>query len=163
MEQQSLQDMLVQGMSLQEIARTANVNRTTVRYYIKKYNFSANHKPGNKQIADNECRCVDCGDTNRENFYINNKYRCKKCEVRRVSKYRSSRKYKEVEKRGGCCSLCGYNKCVSALEFHHLDPSEKEFQWDQLTWKSQQIIDTELEKCILVCSNCHRELHHAAG
>lgn len=65
-----------------------------------------------------------------------------------------------LEYKGNKCSLCGYNKCQQALEFHHLDPNEKDFSLSdrniKLDWEE---IKKELEKCILICSNCHREIH----
>ncbi len=59
---------------------------------------------------------------------------------------------------GGCCK-CGYNKCDSALEFHHIDRSTKEHRPAKLLFGSWEKIVEELKKCILLCSNCHRELH----
>ena len=65
-----------------------------------------------------------------------------------------------VEFMGGKCSICNYNKCINALEFHHKDPTQKDFgvgtNGHTRSWKR---IEKELEKCILVCSNCHREIH----
>jgi predicted HNH restriction endonuclease len=58
---------------------------------------------------------------------------------------------------GGQCVLCGYDKCPSALDFHHLDPMEKDFVISaKTTWEA---IEPELKKCALVCANCHREVH----
>jgi len=70
-------------------------------------------------------------------------------------------KQKWVDYAGGCCSKCGYNKCLAALEFHHVDPNTKDTNFKSLikTLKDNQI-EAELKKCILVCSNCHRELHN---
>jgi hypothetical protein len=67
-----------------------------------------------------------------------------------------------VSKLGGCCSLCGYNKNISALTFHHITPKKKLFQLDlrSLSNRKQSSIDVEVKKCILVCSNCHAELHN---
>lgn len=69
-------------------------------------------------------------------------------------------KKKLVQMRGGKCQICGYDKCLIALDFHHVDESIKEFGLSQrdLT-KSWEKIKAELTKCILVCSNCHREIH----
>ena len=61
--------------------------------------------------------------------------------------------------KGGSCSRCGYDKCEAALEFHHLDPSQKEMDWNKLRLVAESKLYNELDKCILVCSNCHRELH----
>lgn len=69
-----------------------------------------------------------------------------------------------VEYKGGKCERCGYNKCIVALDFHHLDPSQKDFtisnrnvDWD---W---EVVKQEVDKCILLCANCHRELHYNEG
>lgn len=65
-----------------------------------------------------------------------------------------------IEYKGGKCYKCGYNKCIEALEFHHLNPNEKDFIISDrnliLDWN---IIKKELDKCELVCANCHREIH----
>lgn len=62
------------------------------------------------------------------------------------------------EKRGGKCVRCGYDKCIKALEFHHLDPSKKDFTISNDHFKLIDAIN-ESKKCILICSNCHKELH----
>lgn len=56
------------------------------------------------------------------------------------------------------CSRCGYSKCASALDFHHLDPHIKERRITARMWYSG-LGAKELEKCILVCKNCHYEIH----
>ena len=65
-----------------------------------------------------------------------------------------------LEYKGGKCQRCGYNKCSHALELHHLNPDEKEFSVSdrsiRLDW---ELIKKELDKCILICANCHREVH----
>ena len=65
-------------------------------------------------------------------------------------------KIKEI--RGGKCIRCGYNICSKALEFHHLDPNEKDFTISNGNFKLIEALE-ESKKCILICSNCHRELH----
>lgn len=65
-----------------------------------------------------------------------------------------------LEYAGNKCSICGYDKCKEALDFHHLDSTQKEFNLSDrnliLDWT---LIKKELDKCILVCANCHREIH----
>lgn len=56
------------------------------------------------------------------------------------------------------CQRCGYNKCAGALDFHHLDPSTKERRVTAKMWKSGKGA-IEKDKCMLVCKNCHMELH----
>lgn len=68
-------------------------------------------------------------------------------------------KDKAVEYKGGCCCKCGYNKHSAALEFHHINPEEKEFTWTKLRLKSWDKIIKELDKCVLVCANCHNIEH----
>ena len=77
-----------------------------------------------------------------------------------VDKRRRKNKELLVEYKGGCCERCGYNKCIAALEFHHLDPSTKEFGLTGNTYGLERQ-KKEADKCILVCANCHREIHNA--
>ena len=73
-----------------------------------------------------------------------------------------TRKLELIAMRGGKCELCGYDKNIAALDFHHKDPSTKKFQLDSrhLSNTTVEEIIEESKKCILVCSNCHRELHN---
>ena len=68
-------------------------------------------------------------------------------------------KERAVQHMGGCCSRCGYDASPSALEFHHIIPAEKEYAWDEMRKMAWSKVLEELEKCILVCANCHREVH----
>ena len=72
------------------------------------------------------------------------------------------RKIELIKQFDGQCSKCGYNKNSSALEFHHIDPSDKSFPLDlrNLSNRAMSAIELEVAKCILICSNCHRELHN---
>ena len=105
-----------------------------------------------------------CRVCNREYHYNKDArkkgYRKELCNSCSVSEARRRRKIKAVEYKGGSCSICGYNKCIAALEFHHTNPEHKEFGFSELgiprSWERQKI---ELDKCILICSNCHKELH----
>lgn len=76
-----------------------------------------------------------------------------------VKKYRKSKKAKCIEYKGGKCCVCGYDKCHEALEFHHLNPDEKDFTISHKNHWSMNKTKLELDKCALVCSNCHREIH----
>ncbi len=86
-------------------------------------------------------------------------YKCKKCTVDAVQKRRNKVKLMSIEYKGGKCEKCGYNKYVGALEFHHIS-GNKDFGISAKGYtRSWKIVKEELEKCILVCSNCHREIH----
>lgn len=73
--------------------------------------------------------------------------------------YRKRLKQLLVSYKGGKCEICGYDKCISALEFHHKNPKDKDFSISSGKYLSIQKCKQEVDKCILVCSNCHRELH----
>lgn len=63
-----------------------------------------------------------------------------------------------INYKGGCCALCGYSKCLAALEMHHVDDHTKEFNIsDRKAWTEALV--RELDKCVLLCANCHREVH----
>ena len=79
---------------------------------------------------------------------------------RHVKNHRNRLKEKLVEYKGGKCEICGYDKCIEALEFHHLNPEEKDFSISSYSTLSFENLKKEVDKCILVCANCHREIHH---
>jgi len=67
-----------------------------------------------------------------------------------------SAKIKAVQHKGGRCLLCGYNRCLRALHFHHINAFEKSFNISSKnSWTK---IEQELDKCVLLCSNCHNEI-----
>jgi hypothetical protein len=85
---------------------------------------------------------------------------CKNCVYDHQKTRWLDRKNEAIKLFGGKCCVCGYNKNSAALEFHHLNPIEKEFDWNKLRLKRWNDVIHELKKCILVCSNCHREIHN---
>ena len=84
--------------------------------------------------------------------------------AKKMSQRASATRRKNVailkEEAGNCCSKCGYNKCIAALEFHHLDPNAKEGGIIGSTASLARQRE-EASKCILVCANCHREIHNS--
>lgn len=78
-----------------------------------------------------------------------------------VKRWRRTMKERVIAALGGGCCVCGYNKCSGALEAHHLDPSQKEIALGtiQANPKAWSVIVSEMRKCILVCSNHHKEIH----
>lgn len=83
----------------------------------------------------------------------------KVCNSCSVNKRRVGLKQKCVDYKGGKCVVCGYNKCNEALDFHHIDESTKEFAISGSHARSWEKIRAELDKCALLCANCHREVH----
>lgn len=94
--------------------------------------------------------CYDCSPEVNENCSKSN----------RITILRRAMKKEAVKRKGGKCEICGYNKNIAALQFHHLDPSIKEFGLAQNgIIKSWEDYWQEAQKCILVCANCHAEIH----
>ena len=88
-----------------------------------------------------------------------NGYRCKKCRTDSVAKRRRKVKDILVEEAGGKCLICGYDKCVAALQFHHLDPTEKSFGIAAKgATRSLDALREEAKKCALLCCRCHAEV-----
>lgn len=88
------------------------------------------------------------------------RWRCKKCRVESVQRRRDKLKQRAIEYKGGKCQVCGYNKYPGALEFHHLNPNEKDFGIASKGYtRSWEKVKEELDKCVCVCSNCHKEIH----
>jgi len=68
-----------------------------------------------------------------------------------------------IEYKGNRCSICGYDKCLKALEFHHLESDKKDFGISEKGYtRSWEATKRELDKCILLCANCHREVHEGS-
>ena len=98
---------------------------------------------------------------NREkiNSY-NRKYRVENnLEVTRKKQKRDKKAY-FVALAGGKCIKCGYSDCVGALQFHHINPDEKTIGRRTLIQLSMDKALEEIKKCILLCANCHAELHY---
>jgi hypothetical protein len=107
--------------------------------------------------------CKKHGETEHRLENATNKYkrwRCRKCASEAVQRRRKKVKRELVEYKKGKCIHCGYDRCVEALHFHHKDPNEKDFgisaNGDTL---SLDRLKKEVDKCDLVCSNCHAEIH----
>lgn len=79
-----------------------------------------------------------------------------------VVKHRRNKKRWAIEYKGGCCKVCGYDRCEAALVFHHRAEEDKEFSFAGSSgWcRSYERLKKELDKCDLLCANCHLELHY---
>jgi len=103
-------------------------------------------------------------------------YYCKKCEQaiqkeehqrnkkrysrRAKDKYKKKKEFIDAIKLGIGCQVCGYNKCIDALVFHHRNPEEKKFTLNRVISYSKENILKEIKKCQILCMNCHQELHN---
>ena len=102
----------------------------------------------------------ECTKHGNQKFYKRDRWRCAKCATEAVTKRRKNLKLMAVEYLGGQCQFCGYSKCVGAMDFHHKDPKEKDFGIAQKGYtRSWEKVKSELDKCLLLCKNCHNEEH----
>lgn len=81
---------------------------------------------------------------------------CNSCSA---NKQRVAVKLRALAYKGGRCEKCGYSKCNRALSFHHLDKAEKSFGIGSKLSRSWSVLQKELDKCVLLCANCHMETH----
>ena len=120
----------------------------------------------NKNFLPQEQQCPIC-----QKKFINkqkNRHYCYECipegissDKRQLAKARAFKHFL-VKYKGGKCEICGYNKCEGALDFHHKNPQEKDVEiskWDFNYNQDIQIYLKEVDKCMLLCANCHREQH----
>lgn len=130
-------------------------------------------KGHNTKILENPVKtkriCPKCEtEKNIEEFYNRRGIKgssvyCKKCSIEQTLIRQRKFKIKCIQYKGSKCEKCGYDKCPNALEFHHINDN-KEFNISncKLT-KFDERITQELNKCILLCANCHREIHWETG
>lgn len=109
--------------------------------------------------------CIGCGKklTGKQTKFCGAKCKSHFHQCYPLQKIRGiKRKLQFVQSFGGQCSVCGYQKNLSALTFHHTKPARKGFQIDVRAFSNRTIerISVELKKCILLCNNCHAELHN---
>lgn len=101
-------------------------------------------------------------------YYARNKKKpkvlCSTC--RDCNREKNLRKRKEVKKQivalmGGCCEICGIIGVPAIYDLHHKDPTIKDFNISEKFYtRIGEKLKTELQKCQLLCANCHRELHY---
>jgi len=123
------------GKTYNEIVKELNCGKAIISYHCR-----MNGVGGNQMLLTDEERKV-------------NNYK-------RVKSHRQKLKTKAIQYKGGACEKCGYNKCEWALDFHHLDANLKDFSISQYIKLSWDKVRNELDKCIILCANCHREIHY---
>lgn len=147
---------------------------TTIKFCSRSCSNTFTNKTNPKRKPEGNCKkcgkiqsvrikyCLPCKEklleekriekTNRIKITNNNR-------VKAVVTWRQRTKIKALEYKGNKCIICGYNKCSRALVFHHIDSAKKEFSISSVS-RSWETIKKELDKCILLCMNCHAEEHY---
>jgi len=158
----TINSLVAKGLSIRKISTELKTSPTNIRYWLKKFNIKTIPR---SEVSDYRY-CPRCETEklktdfyNRRNGEGNSVY-CKPCTHTQTLERQRDFKQKCVDYKGGQCVCCGYKKTNNALEFHHLNPKEKDFSISsaKFTKFDNRIID-ELNKCALVCRNCHAEIH----
>jgi transposase len=162
LDEPELKRLVEAGMSVAEMASAVGRSRTAVRHWLREYGLRTQWSLRREASAQNVRRLVlNCERHGLTTFVRVGRggYRCGKCRSEAVTRRRRRVKATLVEEAGGKCVLCGYDTCLGALAFHHLDPSEKRFSLSQRgVTRSLQRARTEADKCLLLCGNCHAEV-----
>lgn len=153
------------GLRTSELSLKFNCSQTNIQYYLKKYRLKTNYKKYNSKSHNDYRVCPSYKEKKHRSLFYNRRRvkgsspYCKVCTNLQTVKRTRDLKSKAVDYKGGACMKCGYDRFIGALEFHHLDPDEKDFNISSKKSISLESIILELDKCILLCSNCHKEAH----
>jgi transposase len=172
-DQCDLEMLIDMGASLAEIAEKVGRSKATVRYWLGRYGLrthalpGAPSRPGVDQArasgqAEPVLECPQHGDV-RHILEGRGYYRCRQCRIEAVVRRRRKVKETLVAEAGGKCRLCGYSRCIAALEFHHLDPTTKKFGLSRRGARNIAMLRSEARKCVLLFSNCHAEVEAGAA
>ncbi len=149
-----------QGLSTWKIAEELNTTQPNIRYWLKKYSLQTLRTTNS---INNDRTCLSCNTIKpQEQFYKRGKKymsHCISCFLKNNTTKRQAVKQQCVDYLGGKCSKCGYDKCLAALDFHHLDITQKDKTYVNNRMSFDKL-KPELDKCVLLCANCHREEHH---
>ena len=159
------------GLTYNEIRDITKVKKTTISDIVKPLNLGGNtiKKLTPELIEEIQSKYNEIGNLKkvvklyhisfeRLSKVIKHGKKKKVSNTEAVESWRKRKKKALVEYKGGKCQCCGYSRCIEALEFHHLDPNIKSFTISGKS-KSFNSLKSEVDKCILVCSNCHKEIH----
>jgi transposase len=153
------------GLSTREISDRLGLSQSTVRHWLRKHGLKTIHarreNSNGQRGADSDRKVMACGRHGMTAFWLEPRgiYRCLRCRSEAVSKRRRRVKEILVAEAGGCCSICGYDRYIGALQFHHREGEDKEFGLGNrgLT-RSLAAARAEAAKCVLLCGNCHSEV-----
>jgi transposase len=169
-----LEELVEAGMTIAEIAAEVGRSKGTVRHWLGRYRLTTRHGRGRAArltaraakdagIVTVTMTCIHHGETE---FFLEGRgyYRCKRCRSDAVTRRRRKVKTILVAEAGGRCAICGYDGCIGALEFHHLDPSEKRLgvSYGGLA-HALETLRAEAAKCVLLCANCHAEVENGVA
>ena len=110
------------------------------------------------KISASRTYCPPCFQLHKDKNKQKTKERKKAHMKSAVKSYMRKSKEKAIAYKGGKCQSCGYNRCNAALDFHHINSMTKSFNISGRSISFDKL-RVELDKCVMVCANCHREIH----
>jgi transposase len=156
---------VAEGLSVRAIAERRGVSYATVRHWLAKHGLETRRTARSRElrasIEEGAEVTATCPIHGRTRFVrrADGGYRCAACRSEQVSARRRELKSILVREAGGACRLCGYDRAVAALQFHHVDPEAKEFQIAHRgVARALEAARSEAAKCVLLCVNCHAEV-----
>lgn len=154
-----LSELVDQGLSVREIATKLDRSGTTVRHWLRVYGLETRHTLASKlKEANEQVAVLPCPQHGKTRWRRDSRgWRCVRCRSEAVIRRRKRVKEILVREAGGRCLVCGYDRYVGALVFHHRDPAEKRFGINRLG-TSLGRARIEAQKCVLLCANCHSEV-----
>jgi transposase len=157
--------LIEEGATYAFMAEAFGVSVATIRYWLKKYRLETARgeriRRGKAEREDGRAivrlRCKHHGVTD---FWLEGRgvYRCMRCRIDAVVKRRAFVRSTLVTEAGGCCVICGYSRCIAALQFHHVEPAQKTFTIRDGSLRALDVLRAEARKCVLLCANCHAEV-----
>ncbi len=167
---ETLEALVADGLSIAQIAARVDRSKPTVRHWLRTYGLKTlNQRRARADAARSgglHRAQMTCGKHGPTEFVLEGRgyYRCGRCRAERVSERRRKIKQTLVAEAGGACVLCGYSRCLAALQFHHVDPANKRFHLSmQGVSRSLARARAEAAKCVLLCANCHAEVEHGVS
>jgi transposase len=158
---ETLEALVVRDMTIREIAAETDRSAATVRYWMNRYGLRTSEAARSRAGRYARKRFADCPTHGETHFIVHRDgtTSCARCRASSVTEWRRRAKRILVAEAGGACVLCGYDRCIAALQFHHRDPAQKRFALGG-RGLSRAIHDLreEAQKCVLLCSNCHAEV-----
>ena len=164
-DRETLARLVQAGNTTRQIADLLGFSQSTVRHWLRRYGLRTHRArqrdSGGTRGKDPDRKVMNCPRHGETLFWLEARgiYRCLRCRSDAVARRRRKLKQILVADAGGRCSLCGYDRYIGALQFHHRDGAAKDFGLAErgLT-RSLEAVRAEASKCILLCANCHSEV-----
>jgi transposase-like protein len=164
-DRETLGILVDKGLSTREIAERIGMSQSTVRHWLRRYGLRTQrarreNSHGLRGVHSDRVQ-LECGRHGVTEFWLEARgiYRCLRCRSEAVARRRRRLKEILVAEAGGACSMCGYDRHIGALQFHHRPGEVKEFGVANRGFtRSLEAVRAEAAKCVLLCANCHSEV-----